>query len=677
MSQALLDRGLRGTDATEYISDLNVSGGGPIVRDRLWVFLSLRRIDVDVIKANTFHQDGRPGHEVNLNYNYSGRLTAQLTPKNKLTAYLDRVVKTADQVLTPGTDADTAAGRRYPSLYYVGQAKWTLALNQRTLIETGLSIPVMAADIGYKPEDRKARFSPEWFAGARREDILLGTSWAAYSSDASNNYYRYHYSGAVSYVTGSHSFKTGVQFSHARNTAGRDNTADLIQRYRNGVPDSVQVFNTPVLSTDLLTGDTGFYVMDSWTLNRLTINPGIRFEWFKGAIGATSVGPGRFVTARSFPEVPNMPNWFDVTPRFSAAYDLFGDGNTAIKVGINKYMEAYVTSIAGRYNPMVTTGDVRNWRDLNGDDIAQDDEIGPSNNAFFGSRPSRRPADDLEREYNREYTISVQHQLFPGIGVTAGWYRRTFHNLVLTDNVLLNSSDYVPFEVVNPLTGEVFTAYNLTPEKQGLIELVDLNSPDSSKRRRTYDGTEVGANVRLPNGATMFGAWTSTRDVSVNCDQDDPNTLRFCDQRGVIPFRHDFKLSGSYPLPWDFQFGFSIQSYAGATAAGRGNEGDGSLAVNWNIPADLFPGGRTQSVTVPLIPPGTKYPDRHNQVDMSFKRTFSVRGGRATIQPTLSLYNVFNGNNVFTEVQTFGPALGRPDEILQGRAVQLGAHMKF
>jgi len=163
--------------------------------------------------------------------------------------------------------------------------------------------------------------------------------------------------------------------------------------------------------------------------------------------------------------------------------------------------------------------------------------------------------------------------------------------------------------------------------------------------------------------------------VAVRCDGDDPNTFRFCDQRGLIPFRHDFKVSGGYPLPWDIQLGFSFQSYAGATSAGRSNAGDGSLSVLWNIPASLFPGGRTQTVVVPLIPPGTKYPDRHNQLDFSVKRI--VRVGGTEVQPTLSLYNALNGNNVFNEVEDFGPALGRPNEILQGRLVQAALHVKF
>ena len=81
------------------------------------------------------------------------------------------------------------------------------------------------------------------------------------------------------------------------------------------------------------------------------------------------------------------------------------------------------------------------------------------------------------------------------------------------------------------------------------------------------------------------------------CGGNDPNTFRYCDQSELdIPFRHDFKFNGSYPLPWAMSVGVTVQSYAGA-----------ALAANWAVPANVFPGGRTQSVTVNLIPPGSEY----------------------------------------------------------------------
>src|SRR5260370_20612564 len=98
--------------------------------------------------------------------------------------------------------------------------------------------------------------------------------------------------------------------------------------------------------------DLGMYVQDSWTLGRLTINPGLRYEYFNSSIQAKAVEGGRFVPARSFAEVPNVPNWKNLAPRFSMVYDLMGDAKTALKGSINKYNRNFTTDVANAYNPL-------------------------------------------------------------------------------------------------------------------------------------------------------------------------------------------------------------------------------------------------------------------------------------------------------------------------------------
>ena len=91
-----------------------------------------------------------------------------------------------------------------------------------------------------------------------------------------------------------------------------------------------------------------------------------------------------------------MPCWTDVTPRLGLAYDLFGDARTALKFGINKFMAGQTLGFAQRYNPFSSQSDTRTWNDLNRDDIAQDNEIGPSNIANFGSATlQRHPGSDI------------------------------------------------------------------------------------------------------------------------------------------------------------------------------------------------------------------------------------------------------------------------------------------
>jgi hypothetical protein len=79
----------------------------------------------------------------------------------------------------------------------------------------------------------------------------------------------------------------------------------------------------------------------------------------------------------------------------------------------------------------------------------------------------------------------------------------------------------------------------------------------------------------------LFDGWSADRPITVSCAGFDPNSFRCCDQSQYdIPFRSDYKLAGSYPIAWGAQVGVALQRYAGLP-----------LAVNWAVPANLFPGG--------------------------------------------------------------------------------------
>jgi hypothetical protein len=388
------------------------------------------------------------------------------------------------------------------------------------------------------------------------------------------------------------------------------------------------------------------------------------------------------VPARSFSEVPNVPNWKNLAPRFSLVYDLTGDAKTALKGSVNKYNRAYTTDFVNRYDPLVLQSDTRNWSDCdylpgtstcsgralptNGDGIAQDNEIGPSNNKNLGIIATRRPDPNLKRPYDIEYTLSLVRQVARGVSVTGAWYRRETYDLEQQVNTLVSVSDFASFTTPNPLlNSETVTIYNLNRAKQGRVDLLDTTATDRSKARVSYNGLEVSFTARLPKGGNMFGGWSADKLITVACASNDPNTFRYCDQSQYgIPFRHDFKFAGSYPLPFDMQVGATLQSYAGQP-----------LGVNWSVPSNLFPGGRTQAVTVNLVPPGSKYLERWNQLDLSVRRVFRV--GRVRLDAALEMFNALNSDVVLTENQNYGPTLGQPQAILQGRLFRVSNQIKF
>ena len=678
----LIKRGLQTPDSVAKIYDVNASLGGPIKRDTLWFFGSYRNVGNDNIVANSFYPDGSPGIYDQRVRNYTLRLTWQVNPRNKITAYDDYQFKYVGHLYTSGVDVATASRTRPPVLKYTNGIKWTSTVSNKLVFDVGYGTSVNAYTEKYQPGVLKEPFTPAWYATAGRQDINRLTTTTASTPETGTYNFRYMLISSAQYVTGSHALKAGVQWHIGQTWNTADANADLVQRYRDGVPDSVIIYNTPTRLYALMGADLGFYLQDSWTLKRLTINPGIRYEYFNSSAQARAVEAGRFVPARSFPEITDIPNWKNFAPRLGVVYDLTGDAKTALKASVNKYNRNFTTDFANRYNPLALQSDTRNWSDCdvlagtstcstrvlatNKDGIAQDNEIGPSNNLNFGLAPARHADAAIKRPYDIEYSLSLVRQLVTGVAVTAAWYRRDTYNLEQQLNTLVTVADYASFITPSPLNGEPVTIYNLNRARQGQVDLLDTNATDRSRARVNYNGLELSFSARLPRGGNVFGGWSADKLVTVACASFDPNTFRYCDQSQYgIPFRHDFKFAGSYPIVWGVQVGAMLQSYAGLP-----------LAVNWTPAASVFPGGqRTQSVTINLIAPGSQYLDRWTQLDLSFRKTFAI--GRYRVDGALDMFNATNSNVVLAQNQAFGSTLGQPQAVLQGRLLRLSSQIKF
>ncbi len=439
----LLERGLSMPDRVDVLYYANFSAGGPIVRDKLWIFGSVGDAGNNNIVADSFYPDGSPGIYDQRVTNYTARLTSQLNPRNRLTGYMDYARKSLGHEFTSGIDVATASWARVPVRKYTAAVKWTSTLSNNLLLEAGVFAVDNAQGRRYHPGIKQVPGTPAWYATAARVDLVRGTTTTSPTiPERMEKAPTQLISSALSYVAGSHTFKTGVQWGRGLFRQHQfGSNGDLTQRYREGVPDSVIVYNTPTLALDRMNADFGVFVQDTWRLtNRLTVSPGIRFEYVNASIDAGSAPVGRFVPARQFPEMHDLPNWFNIAPRFGVVYDLTGDARTALKGTINRYNRNFTTDLAARYDPLFLQNDTRNWSDCdyvpgtsrcsglvfptNGDSIAQDNEIGPSSNRTFGAAPNRTFDPDSKRPYDMEYTLGVEREVAAGVSVAATWFKR-------------------------------------------------------------------------------------------------------------------------------------------------------------------------------------------------------------------------------------------------------------
>ena len=151
-----------------------------------------------------------------------------------------------------------------------------------------------------------------------------------------------------------------------------------------------------------------------------------------------------------------------------------------LKGNIGWYVQSQGTGFAMTYSPSIVAVDQRNWTDLNHDDIAQENEIGPTSNLNFGLRRNQNPDPDISRPYQLVADLGVQHQLLPGLGLSVSYDYRRFYNTIWTTNLALNvPADYQFVTVADPRgNGGTLPVYNLAPNKLGLINEFDAQFSD-------------------------------------------------------------------------------------------------------------------------------------------------------------------------------------------------------
>jgi hypothetical protein len=689
ITDALKARGYKSPGSLARLWDVNPDIGGPLKRDRVWFYYSYRNWTYDTYVGNVSYPDGRPAIDDSVFQAHSPRLTFRPSATDKFTVAQDFLPRTRYHFnIISGLQTPAGSPELTHNWPFVTQAKWTRTLGSKLLLEAGGIYMHYDWAYGYQPDLPRATCFTAFnacppttnYGAISHVNLFTGirdvaaSAITAYPPDW-NRSPKHNIMAAVSYVTGKHALKVGIRQQWGEIVSSLAANGDLYQNYRNGVPDSVDILNTPNLSDNKLDDDLGVFIQDSWrATGRLTLNPGLRFEYLRESTAAVDTPAGRFVPARHFDAIDNLPNWKDVAPRFGAAYDLFGNGKTAFKGSIGKYMEQDSVGFASRYNPSVSATDRRTWADLNGDGIAEENEIGPSQNSTFGVRRNRNPDPNIKRPYQVTYNLGLQHELSAGLSVSANYYRREYHRIIWTQNLSIPASnfatEYNPVVIPDPRgTGQTITVYNLNRQFLGLVNELDTNSANDS---RTYNGVDLTFNARLKGGGSLIGGLSTGKVHQILCDVEDPNQLRGCN--ADFGFQTQLKLSGTYPLPYGVHISAVFQSMPGILES-RFNSTDPDINVTYLVNRTVIPTLTQSNVAVRLNTPGTEFADRNNQLDLSLAKEFRIGSLRA--KPQLDIFNLLNVSPVTNLVTTWGPSLYQPLTILPARLLRLGLRLDF
>jgi Carboxypeptidase regulatory-like domain len=775
--------------------DTSFSMGGPIKRDRLWFFANVRAWAnasvVDGIFANRFAGDAShwdpsldqaiEARTAEARKIVAGRLTAQVTPRNRVTFSHDYQRRCGGSTLKEGGDGcrqaggdwiasgrtfgpDTVSPETFPGYhdfpYNTTQATYSAPVSSRTLIEAGYSrftygyarfgmaAPDGLMDLIPVTEQTGIYGRPNFSYRGVFDPLDFGFN----DNDALNSSWR----ASVSYVTGAHNLKVGYmgsfvdvrngrvpnheQLRYTFNSNAPATAACTIQGGNRLCPVSVSYFLSPRWDQHDNTQTMSFYAQDQWTVGRLTLQGGLRYD--RAWSWAPAEGNGTTQTSKfnpnpiTFEETVSVRGYNDITPRFGMSYDVFGNGRTALKVQGGKYLEAATGDViyssnnpAARIITRIGSGPApaRGWTDGNRNFIVDCDLLNPAEQNrlasggdlcapvggaglnFGNANPNSTTINpDIlggwgVRPYDWQIGASVQHELVPRVSVEAAYNRRWWGNFFVTDNVLTTAADYDVYSLVIPEHenlpggGENASFVAITPaaNSRGSQNYMTSERDYGDGRTSYWHGADFTATARLANGFMIQGGTSTGRAVRDNCDVTQAlpellGTARVDSCDVTEQWTTAFRGLASYTVPKiGVLVSASMRSIEVTPGGGVASSGI-SLAANYVVPNTVIAQalGRlpanalaTGTTTVNLLNPGELYSlERTNLVDMRFAKVLRFGGSRTDVG--VDLYNIFNSNVTTAYQQTYeyrtnGAAWLTPTAIAAPRLARIHATFNF
>ena len=689
LAQALGDTTGKGNRTDKY-NDYGFDLGGPIFRDRLFIWGTMARTTINLLaltgdldktdfKTWALKVDGRVTKSVRGNF-----------------TYYDNDKSKDGRSVGPTRPPETAWDQRGPTSYYKGEGNFDVGSKFFASVKVAhVGSAFVLAPVGGLGQDYYID-----------DGGVAHNSYYLFQTDRPQDYV----GGDVNYLAGRHEIKFGGGWRSTPVTSNQiwpashlvatwvDYPNMLVQAARN-----YQAATTAKYVNGFLT--------DTISLNRVTITGGARFDHQESSLGEASVPavPGiPLLPAVSAPAVKDVYKWNSITPRVGVTIALDGDRKGIVRASYATFASQLPGSEAAFVSPIQYSYAYYNAVDLNADGTAQLSEIlfnqglqgysgfDPTNPGRVSTVNSVDP--DIKPPITHEFVVGIDREIVPNFGFSAAFTYRKMNDVLWDPLTGVRSSDYTQTGTLSGSLPELGT-YNV-PFYALRAAAVPAGGGQTETNRQGYHqrywGLEVSAHKRLSNRwMGRFGFSTNdwreyfddpslsildpTRGPSANPparpfagpDVDGGLVVRRSDGSGksniyLVSPKFQIVANGMYQGPWGVNLGANLvarQGYTQPFFMSQVTTGDplGRKDVLLVSNIDDF---RLPAVT---------------SLDARLEKRFTF--GRAAVAIDFDVFNLLNAGTTLEkqyDARLTGPTgFGNVLEIMNPRIARLGARFVF
>jgi hypothetical protein len=681
LRKSAIAQGIRpGSIGISTLSDATVEFGGPVRRQKIWFYGSYRRFDNDVVGIGyRFERLDLPEDNDIL----FGKLTMQPHQKHKVTltgSYINRHQPQFSYIVSPFRDE--RGGWFLKDQGPAASAQWQWIANQATYVETRFGAMIKQAWFDIRPDS----VEPSTF------DLGTNESTAAMERGQHDWRDRFQANVSVSHFKqnlfgGTHDLKAGVDLSYFMHIQTDRSLFGYQRQFTNGVPTFVRFANgyPHAVARTRNIYDAGFFAQDRFSVGRLTLNLGFRFDMASVVFPQQSFGAtGVFPELQAIPiyapvDIPRMTlaDWTDFSPRLGFTFDLTGDGKTPLKGSYSRYNDQVFTYLF--QGPMAWRQSLHRWTDTNNNRLVEADEFGP---VISTSGTGGDVDPNSKRPYWTEYIVGIERELMANfsvgtrviykvnkdifddidVGTVGGWTPITIFDAG-PDGIARTADD----------VGNI-QAYDIRPEFLGKNSFLGLNPPDAVRR---YKAAEFNGNKRFSNNWQWFGSFVVSRSEG-NISNDyggtagattffnNPNAR--INEFGPLGLdsTYQFKTGGTYLFPAGIEVGALYVHSTGYPYTRQ-------IRVSTDAAGNRLNAG---TITINAEPLGSRRLPSQDNVNMNVSKIFRFAGSR-DLKVGLDVFNLTNQNTPLSVATLSASTFERVTTILPPRYIRIGARYRF